>query len=155
MGKRKQRLALGIIEKVVSIPQAEGEDPFLLYVRGLSPADITALMSDDVTDEMRLLYRELVNVAVTPEQVEQAALAVLWKMPTLMAKTIAKAADADEEWEEVMNWAIGSQVEALQTIAVLTFTSESVAKKLREVVENFLRESPSDLLKPLKGGSGA
>lgn len=156
MGKGKNKsLRLGVIEKVVSIPQGEGQDPFLIYVRGLSPADISVLMFDDVSEDMKRLYRELVTTAVTPQDIEEKGMALLSQMPKLMAKTIALAGDVPDQWEDVMDWAIGAQVEVLQAVAVLTFTSESVAKKLREVVAKWLADGPPDLLKNSQAGSGA
>ncbi len=155
MGKRNKSLALGIVYKAVPIPQAEGDEPVDIWVRGLSPADIAAVMRDDGGDGLGALYLELTTGAQTPEAVMDVGLKMINDLPDLAARVIARAADLPEQWETVRDFATGAQMELLQAITLLTFQSESVGKKAMEIVSQFAKERfAKPLLSESKTGSG-
>lgn len=156
MGKKNQSLKAGIVWKAVSVPQEEGEDQ-KIYVRGLSPADLRAIMQEDGGDGLALLYRRLTTEATSPEDVVNIGVEMLNELPDLMAHIIARAADLPDQWEDVLDFATGAQLELLHVVAGLTFRSENVGKKLQEIVEKYGRERLAAQTSPnvSKTGSGA
>lgn len=154
MGKNAS-LKAGIIWKEVPVAQ-DGDDPLTIFVRGLSPADLTLVMQEDGGTALGLLYSRMTTEATTAEDVLRIATEILHELPDLMAHIIARAADLPDQWEDVRDFAAGAQLELLQAIAQLTFRSDSVGKKLKEIVEKYGREKLSAPLTPTvsKNGSG-
>lgn len=154
MGKNTS-LKAGIIWKDVPVAQ-DGEEPLIIWVRGLSPADLTLIMQEDGGTALGLLYSRMTTEATTAEDVLRIATEILHELPDLMAHIIARAADLPDQWEDVRDFAAGAQLELLQAIAQLTFRSDSVGKKLKEIVEKYGREKLSAPLTPTvsKNGSG-
>lgn len=141
MGKNAS-LKAGIIWKGVPVAQ-DGDEPQTIYVRGLSPADLTLIMQEDGGTALGLLYTRMTTEASTPEDVLRIATEILHELPDLMAHIIARAADLPQQWEDVRDFATGAQLELLQAVAQLTFRSDSVGKKLKEIVEKYGREKLS------------
>lgn len=154
MAKNKS-LSVGIVYKAIPIAQDTGGDPVTIYVRGLSPADISAIMGDGEAQSLAQLYVELTTGATSPEDVVAIGLKMIQDMPNLAAKIIAYGGDLPDEWEEVRKWAVGAQAECLQAIGILTFQSESVGKKLMEIAKQFAKGLPTaETLTESKTGSG-
>jgi hypothetical protein len=131
----------GIVRRAVPIAQ-EGEEDEIIYVRGLSPADIAQIMEDDGGHGLSLLYGRLTNDAKSPEDVVEIGMAILTELPDLMAHIIARAGDQPDEWKTVLGFALGDQLELLQAIAELTFRSASVTKKVMEIVSKSAKGKP-------------
>lgn len=105
-------------------------------VRGLSPADIATLLSDN-SDAITMLlsaFEEADKIPVAgassdtiAQAVLEAAPSILGKaasaLPELVAELIARAADdaSDEAVEAILEWPTGLQAQALIEIASMTF----------------------------------
>lgn len=150
------KFARGVARRSVPLTQDEGVEAVSVDVRGLSPADIALIMEADGGSGLATLYGELTTGAVKPEDVIEVGLRVLFELPDLMAHIIARASDVPEEWETVKDLATGVQMELLQAITELTFRSESVTKKLMEIVAKYAKERlPAQPLRSeSKAGSG-
>lgn len=148
-------LARGIPRRAVGLPNAEGDEPVSISVRGLSGLDIAAILREDGGAALAGLYVQLTTGETTAESVASVGLDMLAELPDLVAHIIARAADEPENWELVRGMPVGLQMDLLDAIGELTFASETARKKVLEAVLRFVtKPSQSDLLQQSTTGSG-
>ena len=149
-------LARGIARRSVPILDGDGGEPTVIFIRGLSGADIAEVMQEDGGDAIGVLYTRITTAAFAAEDVIEIAADALGSLPDLAAKVIARAADLPHEWEHVKAFALGAQIDLLVAVAEMTFSSAVVGKKLMEVVSKLLAEKLQSLSLPSasKDGSG-
>lgn len=139
--------------KTVTLWQEDGEEPVSLAVRGLSPGDIAAILSEEEG-----AIGEVYAALTTPDRddllVGEKIASFLEAMPSLAARIIAHAADMPDEWQEAVGIAAGSQIELLENIAKLTFGSEKTAKKAMEAVRAFAAKAATNRPSESRTGSG-
>lgn len=128
-------------KKTVPLWEADGEEQSLT-VRGLSPTDISEILSQE-EGALGELYLAFTNLAGDPLDLGTHLARLIDKMPALAARIIAQAADIPEEWEDVLDVPVGPQTELLDAITKLTFKSDESAKKAWEVVKAFARMAAS------------
>lgn len=118
-----------------------------ISVRGLSPADISALMKQDGGDALTALYA---RATTSIEPVEMAALAaeILADIPQLVAHAIARAADEPDEWERVLDFPVGISMDLLLAIGELTFGSDVAVKKLLALASRYAPSASNQVSPP-------
>lgn len=103
-----------------------------VVVRGLSLNDIVQLMVVN-RDAVEAMFGEFAGR--DPEQIKdteitEVAMNLIETAPAMVAHIIALAADATDEFDNIMKLPVGMQMDALEKVGGLTFTSGGGAKKM-------------------------
>jgi hypothetical protein len=103
-------------------------------VKGLSLDDVAVLMKHHLTDldELFELYAKNVNPEMAVAVTAQYAVSLVREAPGLVAQIIALAAEEPDMVPMARKLSMPIQVEALKTIATLTFDDAGGAKKFYE-----------------------
>ena len=123
-------------------------------VRGLSLADISAVMRDDGGVALAAVYQQARSSGFGPETVATMAGDLLESIPELVARIIARAAGTPDNWEELTDVSVGHSLDLIDAIVGLTFTSDRVVKKAWEVVRRYAKEGRAPHRSASKIGSG-
>lgn len=133
---------MGLQDIVLATASVKVSDGVQFAVRGLSPYDVATLYSR-YQDEMANLFRRVMDKANTDQTVDVET-DVIMKAPELVAAAITLASSIDpadnETFLKAMSTArqlpVGAQVDALEKIGGLTFTSDMPPGKfVRLIVE--------------------
>ena len=115
-------------------------------VRGLSLADIAAVMRDDGGVALAAVYTQARSSGFGADAVSEMAGDLLEAVPELVARIIARAAGVPDQWEDLIDISIGHSLDLIDAIVSLTFTSDRVVKKALEVVRRYAKGSLSPSL---------
>ena len=140
-------------KRVVIGQDDEGAD-IAIVLRGLSLADITAVMQEDGGAVLSTLYQQARSSAFGPDHVATMATGMLDTVPELVARVIARSAGVPDDWRDLMDVSIGASLDLIDAIVALTFTSDRVVKKALEVVRRYAKEGQTPRPSASKNGSG-
>lgn len=127
-------------KRIVVGQDDEGED-IAFVVRGLSLADISAVMRDDGGVALAGVYQQARLSGFGPDAVGSMAADLLEAVPELVARIIARSAGVPDQWETLIDISMGHSLDLIDAIVSLTFTSDRVVKKAMEVVRRYASES--------------
>ena len=106
-------------------------------VRGLSFADILSVFQKN-TVQTRALFREVVGglseSGLTADSIMAVASKAATEVPEVVAALVAHAADQPENADTVLRLPMLVQLNAIEKVIALTFTSEAELEKLVEIV---------------------
>lgn len=115
--------------KLKTAKVVDGDSEIELY--GLSLNDITQLvmLNRDAIEAMfqQMSGRNTLNVA--DAEVRALVMDVIGEAPALVSHAIGLSARALEQFDEIVQWPVGIQIECLMKIGELTFTTEFSPKK--------------------------
>ena len=143
-----------ISSKRIVVGQDDEGVEIAFVVRGLSLADISAVMRDDGGVALAAVYQQARSSGFGADTVANMAADLLETIPELVARIIARAAGIPDRWEELMDISIGHSLDLIDVIVSLTFTSDRVVKKVVEVVRRYAKEGKAPHLSASKIGSG-
>ena len=123
-------------------------------VRGLSLADIAAVMRDDGGVALAAVYTQARSSGFGADAVSEMAGDLLEAVPELVARIIARAAGVPDQWEDLIDISIGHSLDLIDAIVSLTFTSDRVVKKALEVVRRYAKGAQPSPQSASKIGSG-
>jgi len=118
-------------------------------VRGLTLNDVAILLRhhlDDLEALIVVFSRDFDQTAIV-SAVTQHGVALIKEAPGLVANLIAIASDEPDEVDQARALSMHTQVNALETIARLTFDEAGGAKKFVESLNHLLRGLRPTLLK--------
>lgn len=122
----------------ITIKKTEIEVPDGTFaVRGLALIDVNSLFSR-YADTAADLFKTLMQGEVTQNDSAQIANMLVKDAPALAAAIIATAADEPEMEELVSRLPFPIQIEALEAVGTLTFTTEGSLKKVFETLIQLL-----------------
>jgi hypothetical protein len=107
-------------------------------VRGINLFDIQRLLVDHAP-AMKDLFEQAVQMRqsgtpFTPETIKGLLVGALKQFPDMIVAAIAYAADEPEAVDQVKRLPVVAQLEALQSMIVLSIESDAQLKKLMEIV---------------------
>lgn len=107
-------------------------DEVIVTVRGLSPTDIVQLIQINrpAIEELFNRFSGREPETIDDADVAEAGLSMIEAAPGLVAHIIALAADALDQFDQVLVLPVGVQVEALEKIGKLTFSAGGGPKKV-------------------------
>lgn len=119
-----------------------------VVLRGLTPADITRLLSSHRADLDALVEEFNGKSGALDANAETMVMEFLQKMPALAAKVIAHAAGEPDEYEKVAALPFPVQIDMLMAVGRLTFEGPGSVKKFLDNVLSLMlatRTTLSDL----------
>lgn len=119
--------------RTVSVPGGE------FSVRGLSLLDVNFLL-DRHGEALATLFEDLIGKPQAPGSPMRTVLErSMQGFPRLAAEIVAIAADEADAIDIVADLPFVSQLEALEAVAELTFTTDDSLKKVGEIVMKFIQ----------------
>lgn len=129
--------------------EIDGPESYI-EVRGLSPNHIVQLLQLN-RPSIERLFNEFSNrdvSQITEEEVIEAGMGMIEQAPALVAHIIALAADAVDQFDEVVALPVGVQIAALERIADLTFTAGGGPKKVLALATKLMGSRQSGTPQP-------
>ena len=143
-----------ISTKRIVVGQDDEGVEIAFVVRGLSLADIAAVMRDDGGVALAAVYTQARSSGFGADAVSEMAGDLLEAVPELVARIIARAAGVPDQWEDLIDISMGHSLDLIDAIVSLTFTSDRVVKKALEVVRRYAKGAQPSPPSASKIGSG-
>lgn len=131
--------------KDLELPKSDVQisDNAKIVVRGLSSSDFSKLINKfgpTLVSLFDTLKDRFDGGDIDGEDIATVAQLALQAAPDLVAEVIALAADEPDQVEAAKRLRVSVQIEALEKILNLTFTSEAEVKKSVEIVTGWLQK---------------